>query len=40
MDNLRTDLIERVRKMAHNRGANHPWSTMNDIELLKKCFTL
>lgn len=35
MDHLRSDLIDRVRKMAHNRDANHPWSTMDDKELLK-----
>lgn len=32
---LRSDLIERARVMAHNRDNNHPWTKMNDLELLK-----
>ena len=35
MDHLRTDLIERARKMAHNWNPEHPWSNMSDLELLK-----
>ena len=35
IDDLRSDLIEKARKMATNRVANHPWRMMNDIELLK-----
>lgn len=35
MDDLRSDLIDKVRKMATNRVVNHPWATMSDIELLK-----
>lgn len=35
LTDLRTDLIERVRKMANNRIPNHPWFKMSDIELLR-----
>jgi len=35
LDDLRLDLIERVRKMAGNRIPDHPWINMNDMELLK-----
>ena len=35
MDDLRTDLIDKVRKMACNRVVNHPWASMNNMELLK-----
>ena len=35
MEHLRDDLIDRARKMACNRDSDHPWSTMNDLELLK-----
>lgn len=35
MDNLRVDLIHRVRIMANNRVANHLWSKLDDMELLK-----
>lgn len=33
--NLREDLIMRVRKAASIQKPNHPWSMMNDMELLK-----
>ena len=32
---LRLDLLDRVRKMALARRANHPWAEMNDEELLR-----
>ena len=35
MDDLRPDLIDKARKMAVNRTANHPWSKMNDEEMLR-----
>ena len=35
IDDLRLDLIDKVRKMAGNRISDHPWVNMNDIELLK-----
>lgn len=35
MDDLRPDLIKRVKVMAENRILNHPWSKMSDMELLK-----
>jgi len=35
LDDLRLDLIEKVRKMAGNRIDNHPWVNMNDMELLR-----
>ncbi len=35
MDDLRTDLIDKVRKMACNRVVNHPWASMNNMKLLK-----
>ena len=35
MDDLRGDLINKVRIMAQNRVVNHPWATMTDLELLK-----
>lgn len=35
INDLRTDLIERARTMAANRTANHPWSKMNDLEMLR-----
>lgn len=35
MDDLRKDLIGRVRQMAVNRDVNHPWGNMSDIELLR-----
>lgn len=35
LDDLRTDLIEKARIMANNRTANHPWTKMTDIEMLR-----
>lgn len=35
MNDLRKDLIDKARNMAINRVANHPWATMNDIEMLR-----
>ena len=35
ISDLRTDLIEKARIMASNRTANHPWSKMTDIEMLR-----
>ena len=35
IDDLRKDLIEKARQMAVNRTANHPWASMNDMELLR-----
>lgn len=35
MSDLRTDLIDRARKMSRNRNVNHPWVTMGDEELLR-----
>lgn len=35
IDDLRKDLISRVRKIASNRVVNHPWENMDDMELLK-----
>ena len=35
IDDLRTDLIEKARIMANNRTANHPWTQMTDIEMLR-----
>lgn len=35
LDDLRKDLIEKARQMAVNRTANHPWASMNDMELLR-----
>lgn len=35
LDDLRKDLIEKARIMATNRTVNHPWSKMNDIEMLR-----
>lgn len=36
MSDLREDLIQRARQMAINQnGKNHPWSNMNDKELLR-----
>lgn len=32
---LRKDLIEKARIMASNRTANHPWSKMTDMEMLR-----
>ena len=35
VDDLRKDLISRARRLAVNRIANHPWSQMSDLELLR-----
>ncbi|MFA5167401.1 MAG: RNA-binding domain-containing protein [Candidatus Omnitrophota bacterium] len=35
LKDLRKDLIARIRKMAANQKANHPWARMSDLELLK-----
>ena len=35
MDVLRSDLIERARKMTRARSNNHPWLSMDDEELLR-----
>lgn len=35
IDDLRKDLIEKARIMASNRTANHPWTKMTDIEMLR-----
>lgn len=35
MSDLRLDLIEKARKMASNRTANHPWSKMTNEEMLR-----
>ncbi|MDO8734655.1 MAG: putative DNA binding domain-containing protein, partial [Elusimicrobiota bacterium] len=35
INDLRKDLIDRVRKLAGNQKPNHPWAEMNDFELLK-----
>lgn len=35
MDELRSELIEKARKMTHARSSNHPWLSMDDEELLR-----
>ncbi|NNU77544.1 RNA-binding domain-containing protein [Clostridium estertheticum] len=35
MSDLRSDLFTKVRKLAVNQRADHPWLLMNDMELLK-----
>lgn len=35
MDVLRSDLIERARKMTRAKSNNHPWLSMDDAELLR-----
>jgi len=35
MNDLKTELIDRIRIMASNRQSNHPWSSMNNEELLR-----
>lgn len=32
---LEQDILIKVRKLAENQKPNHPWTTMNDMELLK-----
>ncbi|MDR1541240.1 MAG: putative DNA binding domain-containing protein [Clostridiales bacterium] len=34
-DDLRLDLLPRIRQMAANRLINHPWNKMSDVELLR-----
>ena len=34
-EDLRLDLLQRVRTMVSNQQANHPWMSMNDEELLR-----
>lgn len=35
IEDLRKDLIDKARNMAVNRVANHPWSKMSDLEMLR-----
>jgi len=35
LSDLRGDLITRARKMAANQRPNHPWTAMDDLEMLK-----
>lgn len=35
MSDLRSDIIERARRLSRIRNVNHPWLTMNDEELLR-----
>jgi len=35
IEDLRSDLISRARKLAKNQRSNHPWTEMDDFELLK-----
>ncbi|MGL5616261.1 MAG: RNA-binding domain-containing protein [Sarcina sp.] len=35
IDDLRIDIIKRIRKLAINQRVNHPWQDMGDLELLK-----
>ncbi|KAF5050866.1 hypothetical protein DSECCO2_425080 [anaerobic digester metagenome] len=35
LSELKPDLLNRARKMAANERADHPWKTMNDLELQK-----
>ena len=35
LDVLRTDLIDKARKMTRVRSDNHPWQSMDDEELLR-----
>lgn len=37
IDNLRSDLIDRARKLAVGKKANHEWKSMSDEELLRSC---
>lgn len=37
INNLRNDLIERARKLAVGKKANHEWKTMSDEDLLRSC---
>lgn len=35
MDDLRSDIIDRARRLSRLRNKNHPWLTMNDEEILR-----
>ncbi|MDD2502951.1 MAG: putative DNA binding domain-containing protein [Clostridia bacterium] len=35
MSELRSDILTKVRKIAANQRANHPWESMSDLEMLK-----
>lgn len=35
LSDLRSDLFLKVRKLAENQRTNHPWKSMDDMELLK-----
>ncbi len=35
MSELRSDILTKVRKLAANQRANHPWEAMDDLEMLK-----
>lgn len=35
LSDLRVDLLQKVRRMANNQKANHPWMSMSDEELLR-----
>ncbi len=35
MEDLESDIFIRVRKLAENQKPNHPWSSMDELELLK-----
>ena len=35
VSNCKADLLTRVRKMVVNERVEHPWKSMNDLELLK-----
>lgn len=35
MEELESELFAKVRKLAGNQKSNHPWTSMNDIEILK-----
>lgn len=35
MPELETEIFTKIRKLASNQKANHPWSSMDDLEILK-----
>ena len=35
MDDLRSDIIDRARRLSRLRNKNHPWLTMTDEEILR-----
>ncbi|WP_242620476.1 helix-turn-helix domain-containing protein [Senegalia massiliensis] len=35
MDELELDIFKKVRKLAGNQKANHPWTSMEDMEILR-----